>query len=563
MSQKTYRRTRAMEIRKDGPSFVAVLATETAVDRGDYVEVLRISPKTIDLSRFPVPLMRSHDLSELPVGVVSNPRFEGRQLVGDITLGDSEEAQELYKAISNGILRNVSIGYSVTETQPGDHRTIYVTRFQIHEVSLVSVNADQNAQIIKERAMTQSTVTREDLSEMLALAKRHNQIDLAEEAIQRGDSLPAFRERLLDRIADKPIDFAQVDDYLGLTPREERQFSLCRAIEAKASGNWSNAGFEREVLRETEKRSKHGGIVLPPHLMMKRDLITGSPAFGSNMVQTDVLGGSFIEALFQQSVVLDQCTSLTGNVGDLSIPKMASGLSAAWYGETATISESSPVVGQVSMSPRTIAGYTEISRRMIQQASTDVETLIRRDFANQIASALDNVIIEGGGANQPVGVLETNGIGSVVMGANGAAISYAKLVELVREIATDNALNGNLAFVTNPKVIAAMRNTPRQSSGVEGNFILNDTNTILGYPVLSTNNCTSDLTKGTSTGVCSAVVFGNWSDVLVAFWSNLELLVDQTTKSQQMIVSVRAITDIDVGIRHAESFAAIKDVTTA
>ena len=561
MSQKTYRRTRNMVIRKDGRKFEAVLATETPVQRGDYSEILKITPQSVDLSRFPVPLLRSHDMDQLPVGVVTNPRFKGRELIGDVILSDTPDGDRLYKDMKDGILRNVSIGYSVSKTEPGKNDEMIVTRFQIHEVSVVAVNADPKAQITSERKKVMTdTVNREEIAEIVAIGKRHNQVEMAQQAIERCESLTQFRSRLLDKVADQPLPFREIDD-LGLSDRETRSFSLAKAIQAKAENDWSNAGFEAEVLRETSKRSKHGGLVIPSSLL-KRDLVTSSPSNGSNLIQTDVLGGSFIDALVQASVVLEQTTLLTGNTGDIAVPKMSTSQTAYWVSETGAITESAPVVGQVQMSPKSIAGFSEYSRRMLQQSSTDLESLLRRDLANQIASAIDAAIIEGGGSNEPTGVLQTNGIGSVALGTNGGAITYAALVNLVKEIATDNALNGNLAFLTNPKVVASMRQTPRQTSGVEGNFILGEENSLLGYPVLSSNNVPSDLSKGSGSNL-SAVCFGNWADVLVAFWSDLEILVDPYTKSNQNLISIRAVSDIDVGVRHAESFAAIKDVVAS
>ena len=458
----------------------------------------------------------------------------------------------------------IPIGYSINQTEE-DGNTIFVNRYQIHEVSLVAVPADPKARIVKQRskAMNKQEIesVRNETTHIMQLGARYDMLDEATEHANRGKSLEDFRSVVLDRIGTKPLVAEMPADYLNLSDTEERQFSLARAIEAKASGDWRNAGFEKEVLDETGKRSKHGGMVLPPHFM-RRDLTTGSPSNGSNMIQTDVLGGSFINKLYQASVVLDQCTTLSGNRGDIAIPKMATGTSAAWYTETWSLSESSPVISQIGLSPRTVAAFTELSRRMIQQSSADVESLLRFDMANQMATAIDGAIIQGGGSSEPSGVLETSGIGSVTLGTNGDAISYASLVNLVKEVAVDNALDGRLAFVTNPQVVASMRQTARQSSGVEGNFILNGDNSLLGYRVLATNNVPSDFTQGSGTGL-SAVIFGNWADVLVAFWSNFEVLVDPYTKAEQNLVRVRAVTDVDVAIRNPESFAAITDVVAS
>ncbi len=96
-----------------------------------------------------------------------------------------------------------------------------------------------------------------------------------------------------------------------------------------------------------------------------------------------------------------------------------------------------------------------------------------------------------------------------------------------------------------------------------GNFILNDTNNVLGYNVVSTTTVPSDLTKGTSSGVCSAVIFGNFNELMIAMWGGLDILVDPYTGSSTGATRIAMFQDIDVKLRHAESFAAIKDVTTA
>jgi len=199
----------------------------------------------------------------------------------------------------------------------------------------------------------------------------------------------------------------------------------------------------------------------------------------------------------------------------------------------------------------------------MMQSDPSVEQILRQDMTQQFASKIDDVAIEGGGSNEPTGILGTNGIGSVALGANGGAITYASLVDLEREVAIDNALAGNLAYLTNPKVVAAMRQTSRQASGVEGNFILNDSNTVLGYNVASTTLVPSDLTKGTSSGVCSAAIFGNFADLMIGMFGGLDILVDPYTGSSTGATRIAMYQDIDVAVRHAESFAAIKDITTA
>jgi HK97 family phage major capsid protein len=85
---------------------------------------------------------------------------------------------------------------------------------------------------------------------------------------------------------------------------------------------------------------------------------------------------------------------------------------------------------------------------------------------------------------------------------------------------------------------------------------------LFGYQMVSTNQVPSDLTKGVGTGL-SAEIFGNFNDLILAEWSGIDLLVDPYTASNTGTTRVTAFFDVDVGVRHASSFAAIKDMVTS
>jgi len=141
-------------------------------------------------------------------------------------------------------------------------------------------------------------------------------------------------------------------------------------------------------------------------------------------------------------------------------------------------------------------------------------------------------------------------------------------VNLVREVEIDNALNGSAAFITNSKVKAKLATTPKQSSGVEGKFLLfgggdGAGDRVLGYPIAYTNSIPSNLTKGSATSVCSAILFGVWQNLVIGQWSGVDLLVDPFSGSKEATVRVTAFHDADVADRNAENFSACVDVTTA
>jgi HK97 family phage major capsid protein len=214
------------------------------------------------------------------------------------------------------------------------------------------------------------------------------------------------------------------------------------------------------------------------------------------------------------------------------------------------------------MSPKTVAGYVDFSRRLMLQSSLDIENIVRNDLAQTIASAMDSAALSGSGSNRPTGVLNTSGIGSVTLGTNGGAPTWAMVVDLVKEVEIDNALLGRPAFVTNAKVRSKLSQTSKQSSGVEGNFILQAGNSSLyGYPLVVSNAMPSNLTKGSGSNL-SSIIFGDWSSLLVGQWSGIDLLSDPYTNSTTGAIRVTAFHDCDFAVRHPESFAECNEIVT-
>ena len=74
------------------------------------------------------------------------------------------------------------------------------------------------------------------------------------------------------------------------------------------------------------------------------------------------------------------------------------------------------------MRPKTVGAYSKFSRLIELQGTPDIEQLIRADFVALLADAIDSAAINGSGSsNQPLGILNTTGIGSVAGGTSGLA----------------------------------------------------------------------------------------------------------------------------------------------
>lgn len=201
-----------------------------------------------------------------------------------------------------------------------------------------------------------------------------------------------------------------------------------------------------------------------------------------------------------------------------------------------------------------------ISKQLLVQTNNIADQLIRAEIIKAIALGLQDAAINGDGSGAtPTGILATNGIGSVVGGATGAAPTWGNIVDLESAILSKNVI-GNIAYLTNNKVSGKLKQTLR-AANVSG-FILEGGYTN-GSKLLTTNAIPSNLTKSTSVGVCSALIAGVWSELFMGMWGGLDILVDPYTRADYGEIKLVLNQFADVALRNAEAFSAMKDVLTA
>lgn len=392
-----------------------------------------------------------------------------------------------------------------------------------------------------------------------------SQLEAAEKQIER--------QRLVDdaerRMNGEPLN-GNGDHKLET---ELRSFSLRKAICSMIPdlAHTVDCGRERELSAEIAKRAGRPfqGVAVPMSVfhqpIEKRVITTLLPAGGpgGNLISTDYLGDQYIDRL-RAALVIRRLGArvLSGLVGNVTIPQLSVSSTSGWVAENAALSFSDFEHDPVTLAPKHVGCITEFSRNLLLQTSPDVEDLLRSDFAKQLAEAIDKAAIKGGGSNEPVGILATSGIGSVSLGTpDGGQITWAGVISLISEVEIDNAIGS--AFLTNPKAVKKMRSVAKVSS-TDSVMIQESPNELAGYPLVSTNNVPSNLVEGSSGATLSAIIFGNFGDLLLGYWSELDVLVNpyETTAYTKGNVQVRGMATCDVKLRHPESFAAIQDMIT-
>ena len=536
-------------------------------------------------------------------------------------------AEEVRQDVKDGILRNVSTGYVINDMEERDNDFL-ATNWQPYEVSIVATPADtsvgigrslvdsdtmsidenhsimddkranadtasvvkphtpekempeeQNLEVVRSEATKKAqSDERTRIREITALCNRHSLTEMGDQMIANGTTLNEARANVLEKLGAKPIETVTP---VELNHKENREYKISAGIQALCDGNWDRpgAGFAREVSQDIAKNSVTGGssrsLFIPYSALNRATYVTSGATTGGNIVATDLRADDFIEALRNNTVMVGLGVQvLSGLVGDVAIPRR-SGVASTGYlsSETTAISQAESTFDQISMTPKTLATMSKFSRNMLIQATPGIEQLVRNDLSEGINVGLDLGILNGtGSSGQPTGIMQTSGIGSVAMGTNGGAITVDALVDLETALMEDNAsVNADsISYVTNAKVMGAIKKL--KTSG--GEYLVNNNLQALGrgatpiavngYPLAMTNQVPSNLTKGSTSGSCSAVVLGDFSQAILGlFGGGVEITVGEDSDDfAKNLTSVKAVVAFDVAVRHAQSFAAILDVTT-
>lgn len=394
--------------------------------------------------------------------------------------------------------------------------------------------------------------------DIIALGERYRHLGgdaVASEYLRSGKvDLGEFQATLLAKVGTPATTGSRAND-VGLQSREVQQFSFLRLIRALAfphdNAMRQEAGFELEACAAAAKKAGRNsrGLSIPAevlraplHAAGQRDLTVGTASAGGDLVSTDLLASSFIDLLRKRMVMQRLgARTLTGLVGDIAIPRQSGAGTAYWVAESGSPTESGQTVDQVTMSPKTVGAYTDFSRKLMLQSSIDVEAMVRGDLAQALGLEIDRVALYGSGSsNQPLGLKGATGLNTSDFAANTP--TYPEMVGLETLVASDNADIGNLAYLVNAAGRGALKGVSKDSGS--GQFVWEAGNTVNGYRAEVSNQVESN-----------DFWFGNWADMMIGYWSGLDILVDPYTGSTSGTIRVVALQDVDVNVRHGESFA--------
>ena len=334
-------------------------------------------------------------------------------------------------------------------------------------------------------------------------------------------------------------------------------------------------GIEAEMVQEGDREARasgvqSGGLMLPRVLVRseKRDITaTGTTSVtgdqGGMTIATQKAG--LLDDFFNASVIRAAgATVLEGLTGNLDIPRIVAGTAAAGKAENAAADEVTHTTAMLSMSPNRLPAFIDISEQLLKQSSSAIEQILRRHLTSQMLATQEAAFFHGTGTNEANGIAGTSGIGSVAGGTNGLAPAWSHIVGLETAVDTSNALLGRLAYVSNGQIRGKLKQTPVVAS-TDSRMLLDVGGTAInGYNAHFTNAVSRTLTKGSSSGVCSAIFFGNFADYFVGYWSGISLeLVRDAAYAKNGLYALVASAYYDGGVVRPKSFAAMLDALGA
>lgn len=340
-------------------------------------------------------------------------------------------------------------------------------------------------------------------------------------------------------------------------------------------------GLELEVAQEGEKEMRnkgfqkdviHGNLYMPIAALnglQKRTMQVATTTKGGNFVPTEKLG--FFDALYAQLVASELgVTLLTGLEANTDLIGLTAGATAGWDTENAAVSASDATTGVVSPRPKRAYSAMDVSALLQIQSNESIDSLMLGSMQKSLGVLFETAMINGDGTNKPTGILGTSGIQSVAMGTNGGAPTLAKLLELVQKVLDANTTNPkDLKWLINPKTMSKLKQTVIDSGSGAMIMAYNEyfggvQGIIDNRPAIVSTLVPSNLTKGTASGVCSAILFGDFSQVYLAQYGALELSVDRNSAAmaRQGATALTINMYIDSVVRQPACLGAIQDATT-
>jgi len=300
-------------------------------------------------------------------------------------------------------------------------------------------------------------------------------------------------------------------------------FSLIKSIRNVVEGR-NNDDYTLAVLAQGQEDFKKSGLSYRGQLTLPMELranevVAGTAILGQEVISEDKFG--LLPYLRANSIMVSSGAQLLANlVGNVSIPTLATGSTASWATETAASAVSQLGFGEVTLSPKRLSTYIDISKQFLIQDSIQAEQMLRSDLMSSLIDKLEATLLgtAASSSTQPAGLFY--GASYTFSGTT----TWANMVSLETAVANNNALKNNASYIIHPTTLGTLKTTSKNAT--YGSTYIAESNTINGYPYFTTTN----LPAG-SVANSKLSVFGVMSDFIIGQWGGIDLTVDMYSQA--------------------------------
>ena len=332
-----------------------------------------------------------------------------------------------------------------------------------------------------------------------------------------------------------PVPLPPIEGY-------DRTFSLSNAIRAELKGDWSEAGFEREMCQEARRNFSGSprGLVIPTEEIFTRAVMTTSGDI-SGAIGTKLHGDKYIDiARPTSSVMAAGATMLEGLDQNVAIPKLNSDTSASFVAENSAITDDDLDVDQITMQPRLCAGTASFTRHVLETSSPKIDELVRFGLEKQIMNRIDSSALNGDGSGaNPTGVANTTGINTKTT-TGSSTMTHAESLEIIAAVAANNLDTAGGVFIIHPNDAATIGATSKDSGS--GTFVY-ENGRIAGRRVIESTHATA--------GEC---FFGVFQHLYIGMFGGLDLVIDPYSSARNGVVEITASQLVDVAVAYEKAF---------
>ncbi|HCM9168994.1 TPA: phage major capsid protein [Enterobacter hormaechei subsp. xiangfangensis] len=555
-----------------------------------YNEVLLCNPENVDLSRLnnSGAVLFNHDRDHL-IGKVLAARIDSDK-VGRAVLQISNASEKEWEQINEGVLTHISFGYTVNDYHI-EGNIIYVTNFTPYEISLVTVPADCSAgvgrSLINNNDDNQKDMIMEDDKEIESTEpeiKDESEVESteveSEEEITEPEEVSMSDEELLALMSSRPdlleqminkseveeqrdevqesTDDSEVEDSTEEVERKRELESIgvvlnidvSEAIEKGISvedfkrtlNTKTNPNHDKEIKMEKSVlngliRSLSEGNFAGKTEIPAGDFVRTSTTVGGAALVKEVYADSYIDVLRAQSVFATLPVQVFANLegeGNLVLPK----LSADFTDNFGYVTEGAPspsynaAFEKITLKPEIFTGSVELTRTLIKSAST-AEQYIQDAMVKGAALKLERLILADVVASAPEVTLT-------------AALTKTDVINALATLAAANVRVENVVAIVHPTTAAVLRTT-LDGSNTAAKYLLQG---YMGDGILADSVRIVESTQVAA----GAVVFGDWSNIIMAQWGSVTMDRDDTTQRNSMGIVLRTFSFQSHALAHDEAF---------